>query len=139
MLKQNNELYVNRLSDSNCLGSISLNQASGCAQSCFTANALPNLETGGTYNSESTVKNVAAMMYLAGTDATASVLATFILAMIANPAVQSKAQLEIDAVVVLENLPDFSHRHELPYVAAIVKEVLRWGNAGPLGWLSIAL
>ncbi|KAF8214253.1 cytochrome P450 [Mycena galopus ATCC 62051] len=107
--------------------------ASGSAKSCFTVNALRHLESIPTYYQESTVQNVAAMMYLAGTDSLIAVLSTFILAMVANPDAQKKAQLEIDSVVGRGNLPDFNDEEGMPYVAALVKEVLRWKSVGPLG------
>ncbi|KAJ7200682.1 cytochrome P450 [Mycena haematopus] len=105
---------------------------SGCAQSSFTANALRNGDLAGTqYYDERTVKNVAAMMYMGGTETTFSVLSTFILAMLANPDAQRTAQIEIDSVVRHGDLPDFSDKQEMPYVAALVKELLRWRNATP--------
>ncbi|KAF7378306.1 Cytochrome P450 [Mycena sanguinolenta] len=107
--------------------------ASGSAQSCFTVNALRDLQSGRAYYQEDTVKNVAAMMYLGGADTTVSVLSTFILAMIANPGAQKKAQQEIDAVVGQGNLPDFEDEVAMPYVSALVKEVFRWKNPGPIG------
>ncbi|KAJ7862183.1 cytochrome P450 [Mycena leptocephala] len=106
---------------------------SGASQSCFTVNALRDLESGGQSFEESTVKDVAAIMYAAGADTTVSALSTFILAMLANPEAQRKAQREIDSVVGLGNLPDFSDEEGMPYVAAIVKEVLRWKNVTPFG------
>jgi cytochrome P450 len=47
----------------------------------------------------------------------------FFLAMALNPAVQAKAQAEIDAVVGSDRLPTFADRENLPYVDALVKEV----------------
>ncbi|KAF8145740.1 cytochrome P450 [Mycena galopus ATCC 62051] len=107
--------------------------ASGEAMSCFTSKALCDLESGGKHFSESTVKNVAAAMYAAGAHTTVSARSTFILAMLANPDAQKKAQLEIDSVVGRGNLPDFSDKQAMPYVAALIKEVLRWGNVLPFG------
>ncbi|KAJ7810955.1 cytochrome P450 [Mycena olivaceomarginata] len=107
--------------------------ASGEATSCFTSKALRDLESGGKHFQESTVKNVAAAMYAAGAHTTVSALSTFILAMLANPEAQRKAQLEIDSVVGRGNLPDFSDKQAMPYVAALIKEVLRWGNVLPFG------
>ena len=43
-----------------------------------------------------------------------------------HPEIQNKAQAEIDAVIGRERLPDFGDRDSLPYVSAIVKEILRW-------------
>ncbi|KAJ7880112.1 cytochrome P450 [Mycena leptocephala] len=106
---------------------------SGEVTSCFTSKALRDLESGGKHFQESTVKNVAAAMYAAGAHTTVSALSSFILAMLANPDAQKKAQLEIDSVVGRGNLPDFSDKQAMPYVAALIKEVLRWGNVLPFG------
>ena len=55
------------------------------------------------------------------------------LAMIAFPEVQRRAQAEIDAVVGLSRLPTFSDAPRLPYVRAVVKEIIRWRPALALG------
>ena len=60
-------------------------------------------------------------------------MGAFFLAMALYPEVQKKAQQELDAVVGSERLPDFSDRPSLPYVNAIVKELLRWHPATPMG------
>ena len=49
------------------------------------------------------------------------------------PDVQKKAQAEIDAVVGNDRLPSFSDRTQLPYIEALVMEVLRWHVVAPLG------
>lgn len=46
--------------------------------------------------------------------------------MILNPDIQTKAQAEIDQVLGNGRLPDFSDLDSLPYVTAIMKEVLRY-------------
>lgn len=48
-----------------------------------------------------------------------------ILAMVAYPEVVPKAQKELDAVVG-DRLPQFEDMPNLPYIRAMVKEVLRW-------------
>ncbi|KAJ7448628.1 cytochrome P450 [Mycena galericulata] len=106
--------------------------ALGGTPTSFTANALRNLQTEDQYYQEDSVKNVAATMYVAGADTTVSALSTFFLAMLANPDAQKKAQIEIDSVVEQGNLPDFSDEEAMPYIAALVKEVLRWRNVTPL-------
>jgi cytochrome P450 len=58
---------------------------------------------------------------------------TFILAMTQYPEVQRKAQAEIDRVVGNSRLPDYSDQDKLPYVDAVLKEVLRWHPVAPLG------
>lgn len=49
------------------------------------------------------------------------------------PEVQKKAQTEIDAVVGPNRLPAFEDRSSLPYISAVVKELLRWHVVAPLG------
>jgi cytochrome P450 len=53
--------------------------------------------------------------------------------MILHPEVQRKAQAEIDQIVGNSRLPEFSDQDALPYVQAILKEVLRWHPVLPLG------
>lgn len=61
-------------------------------------------------------------------------ISSFFLAMAMNPLVQKKAQAEIDAVCDTQSrLPSFNDKSSLPYVEALVLEVLRWGAITPLG------
>jgi len=53
--------------------------------------------------------------------------------MVLYPDVMRKAQHEIDVVVGSGRLPTFADTLNLPYVRAIVMEVLRWRPAAPLG------
>lgn len=52
-----------------------------------------------------------------------------------HPDIQSQAQHEIDSVIGSdwERLPTFADRSSLPFVNAIVLELLRWNPAVPLG------
>ncbi|KAJ6553092.1 cytochrome P450 [Mycena capillaripes] len=75
---------------------------------------------------------MARSLYTAGTGTTVSVIGTFVIAMLSNPEAQRKAQMEIDAVVGKSRLPDFNDEESLPYVSAVVKEVLRWINPTPI-------
>ena len=56
---------------------------------------------------------------------TVSALGSFFLAMLLYPDIQRKAQAEVDRVVGRDRLPEFSDEPSLPYVTALVKEVLR--------------
>lgn len=47
--------------------------------------------------------------------------------------VQKNAQVEIDRVVGPDRLPSLADRQDLPYVTAIVTEVLRWNSVAPTG------
>ena len=91
--------------------------------------------------------------YVGGADTTVSAEYAFFLAMVLNPRhgrfisylscnahlsiviseVQKKAQAEIDAVVGNDRLPTLSDRSHLPYINAVVTEVLRWNSVAPLG------
>ncbi|KAJ7483474.1 cytochrome P450 [Mycena latifolia] len=110
------------------------NIASGNAPYSFTASALRTLEDCENKEyQEQVIKSTAGTMYIAGADSTVSALGTFILAMLCNPEAQLKAQAEIDSVVQKGHLPDFGDEASLPYVSAVVKEVLRWRPVTPIG------
>lgn len=79
------------------------------------------------------IKWSAGAMYIAGGDTVTSSLTTFLLAMTLYPDVQRKAQEEIDRVIGSNRLPRFEDRENLPYLNALVKEVLRWRPVAPLG------
>ena len=49
------------------------------------------------------------------------------------PEVQEKARAELDAIIGQERLPEFSDQDSLPYVCAIIKELLRWRSVVPFG------
>ena len=49
------------------------------------------------------------------------------------PDIQRKAQEEIDKVVGKDRLPTFADRENLPYVDAVINEVLRLNPVAPLG------
>ena len=53
--------------------------------------------------------------------------------MVLHPDKMRLAQAQIDAVVGRERLPTYADRANLPYVDAMVKEVLRWRPVGPMG------
>ncbi|KAH9035787.1 cytochrome P450 [Lactarius pseudohatsudake] len=76
---------------------------------------------------------VAGTMYAAGADTTSAALAWWMLAMVTYPGVQKRAQAELDAVVGRSRTPRFADFHDLPYIRAMVKEVLRWRPLGPVG------
>lgn len=57
----------------------------------------------------------------------------FLLAMVLHGDVQRRAQAEIDEAVGRGRLPEFADRPKLPYIEAIIREVLRWRPVGPMG------
>lgn len=64
---------------------------------------------------------------------TVSGLNTLILMLVLFPDVQERAHAEIDRVIGPDRLPEFSDEGNLPYIAAIVKEILRWAAFMPFG------
>jgi hypothetical protein len=58
---------------------------------------------------------------------------TFMLAMLLFPETQAKAQKEIDSVTGGNRLPTMEDAAQLPYVDRLIREVLRWQPAAPLG------
>ncbi|TFY80703.1 hypothetical protein EWM64_g3308 [Hericium alpestre] len=79
------------------------------------------------------IKYVASSIMGAGADTTVGVVSAFFLAMTLYPDVQRRAQAELDAVVGNDRLPSFEDRERLPYLDALVKEVLRWNPILPQG------
>ena len=53
--------------------------------------------------------------------------------MLTYPETQARAQAELDAVVGRSRPPTFADYPHLPYIRAMVKEVLRWRPVAPLG------
>ncbi|KAJ7106249.1 cytochrome P450 [Mycena epipterygia] len=104
----------------------------GIAPRSFTSDALDTLQQSNrVYYGEEHIRTSAGSMYAAGADTTVSALSTFFLAMLANPEAQRTAQAEIDAVTGGKYLPNFDDEASMPYVTALIKEVLRWKNVTP--------
>lgn len=77
-------------------------------------------------------RDAAAAACIAGANTTISAMQAFFLLMVHHPEVQAKAQAELDEVVGQDRLPTFSDQPFLPYVEAIVSEILRWHVVTPL-------
>ena len=69
----------------------------------------------------------------AGAETTSSAMAWFMFAIVLHPDVQKRAQAELDTVVGRSRPPSFSDFEDLPYIRALVKEVLRWHTVDPVG------
>ncbi|VDB83464.1 unnamed protein product [Peniophora sp. CBMAI 1063] len=74
---------------------------------------------------------LAASLYEAGADTTRAVLSWWTLTMLAYPHTQRKAQDELDAIIGRSRVPTFADLPNLPYVCAIVKEIMRWRPVTP--------
>jgi hypothetical protein len=60
-------------------------------------------------------------------------MTTLFYVMTMNPHVLKKAQAELDAVIGTDRLPQMSDLGALPYINAVIKEILRWSPPVPLG------
>ncbi len=70
---------------------------------------------------------------------TVSVVLSFILVMVHYPEVQARAREEIDSFTGGSRIPDFGDRSSLPYIDALILELLRWAPPTPLGQPTISL
>lgn len=52
--------------------------------------------------------------------------------MVQHPNVQAKAQAELDAIIGKGQLPTFGIEASLPYLAAVLKECMRWQPVAPI-------
>nr|XP_020016190.1 cytochrome P450 2J2-like [Castor canadensis] len=71
-------------------------------------------------------------LFFAGTETTSTTLRWGLLYMGLYPEVQEKVQAEIDSVIGQEKLPSLVDRASMPYINAVIHEVLRMGNILPL-------
>ncbi|EIW58805.1 cytochrome P450 [Trametes versicolor FP-101664 SS1] len=94
---------------------------------------MPPSETNAPGKMEEMLRGAAAAAYGGSADTTHAAAHVFFLAMALHKDVQEKAQSELDSVVGPDRLPTFADRESLPYIAALVKEVLRWHVIAPIG------
>ncbi|WOL13152.1 geraniol 8-hydroxylase-like [Canna indica] len=90
---------------------------------------------GGDGKTPFTMTNVKALlmdMVVGGTDTTSNMLEWALAEMIQKPNILRKAQAEVDEVVGKDTIIEESHATKLPYLAMIIKEVLRLHPALPL-------
>uniref|UniRef100_P9WEI7 Cytochrome P450 monooxygenase claR n=1 Tax=Ampulloclitocybe clavipes TaxID=56467 RepID=CLAR_AMPCV len=102
----------------------------GTALPSFTSRML---ERGLDEKDDEVVRWAANSLYGGGTDTVVASLSAFFLTMVLYPEVQKKAQKEIDTVIGTDRLPTLDDRSRLPYIEAVLKEVLRWHPIGPMG------
>jgi cytochrome P450 len=76
---------------------------------------------------------IPASLFGAGSDTTASTLCTAFLALVTHPETLHAAHSELDIVVGTDRSPTFEDEAALPYIRALVKEVLRWRPVAVLG------
>ncbi|KAI3322745.1 cytochrome P450 2D18 [Xylariaceae sp. AK1471] len=69
-----------------------------------------------------------------GTDTMATLLLTLCQAMALNPHVQEEVHTHIDSVIDEGRMPSWNDYERLPYVAMVVKELMRWRPPAPAGF-----
>ncbi|KAJ3555937.1 hypothetical protein NM688_g2303 [Phlebia brevispora] len=83
--------------------------------------------------SERAARDATGVAYAAAVDTQYGVMLHFFLAMVAYPDVQKRAQEDLDFFVGPGRLPTFEDSASLPFIQAILLEVLRWHPIVPLG------
>ncbi|KAH9476428.1 Cytochrome P450 monooxygenase [Psilocybe cubensis] len=83
--------------------------------------------------SRETVAYTGGVLLDAGTETLATTMLSLILCLMKSPAVLKKAQNEIDELIGSKRLPVANDIEELPYIQAIIKEVLRFRPSIPTG------
>ncbi|KAL0580687.1 hypothetical protein V5O48_001328 [Marasmius crinis-equi] len=102
-------------------------------EKCFVSSKLEELDGSDDTNEMAEIKSASAAIFSGGEDTSYASLSYFCLAMLLHPECQQRAYDEITSVVGPNTLPDLHDRESLPYVEAVVQEVLRWGVVAPLG------
>jgi len=106
--------------------------ANGTAETSVISQLLQN-ESSLTAEDITDIKRLGDALFGAGSDTSAGILYAFFKAMVLYPDVQAKAQAEIDAAIGDGRLPNLEDRPNLPYVSALVSEMLRWHVIVPAG------
>jgi cytochrome P450 len=101
---------------------------SGTAPDCFVKDfylSNPEKEEARGIDAE-TAAYTAGSMVEAGSESTSTAINTFLLACLLYPHVVKPAQEELDRVVGKDRIPSFADEPNLPYIAALARETLRW-------------
>ncbi|KAI0077633.1 cytochrome P450 [Panus rudis PR-1116 ss-1] len=107
----------------------------GTAEPCFVTVLLDGIDPSQDIQRQETlIRDTVGTMYGAGAHSTSSSLKTFMLAMMLFPEVQRHAQDEIDRVTGGSRLPTMDDRKDLPYIEALLTEILRWNSVTPSGF-----
>ncbi|OAQ70667.2 cytochrome P450 [Pochonia chlamydosporia 170] len=104
------------------------------SRNCFLDRVLDQEDSGKLSLNRHAVYFLCGTLMEGGSDTTSSIIVAFIHAMTKWPSVMKKAQAEIDAVIGEDRSPTWEDYAQLPYVAACVKETMRWRPVVPLGF-----
>ncbi|KAF5335041.1 hypothetical protein D9758_017439 [Tetrapyrgos nigripes] len=112
-------------------GNVKRSMFSGKAVTSVASTLIENEKKYGLSDREATW--CLATNYVAGAETSSSTMAWFIMSMVLNPKIQKRGQEELDGVVGRDHLPKLADIPRLPYIQALVKEILRWRPIAPLG------
>ncbi|KAI0727629.1 cytochrome P450 [Fomitopsis betulina] len=104
---------------------------SGTPSTSFMGNLYGN-PRGGMDLDEAQFKFIAVTMSAGGMLPLTSSTLGFLLAMALFPAIQQRAQAELDHVLGGSRLPALADRPALPYISALILELYRWAPIAPL-------
>ncbi|KAH7099893.1 cytochrome P450 [Auriculariales sp. MPI-PUGE-AT-0066] len=110
--------------------------AAGTAQPSFALDVLSDMDLA---VDEDPIRVVLGNLYIAGSDTIIATLSWFLLAMSLFPDAQRRAQAEIDEVIAGERLPHLADRPNLPYLDALLKEIVRWNAVTNIALPHVAL
>ncbi|GJE96472.1 cytochrome P450 [Phanerochaete sordida] len=107
--------------------------ATGKSKPCVVSELISSLPAqSDSSDAEEIIMEFAGTAY-GGADTVVYALTLFVLAMILHPEAQARVQEELDRVVGRDRLPELADREDLPYLEALIKELLRWHPIGPTG------
>lgn len=72
-------------------------------------------------------------LFFAGSETIVTTLCWALIFLIRNPRVQAKCHAELDQVIGRDRNPRLGDRERLPYIEAVIAEVLRLGDTTPVG------
>ncbi|OCH92747.1 cytochrome P450 [Obba rivulosa] len=113
------------------LDDVKSRMADGTVPDCLTTQTVAAKDKNGMSDLE--IAYTVSSPFGAGIETTAGTLSVFFLAMLHYPDVMRKAQAEVDVVVGFDRMPEFDDQPRLPYVNALINEVLRWRPIAVLG------
>ncbi|XP_030056904.1 vitamin D 25-hydroxylase isoform X2 [Microcaecilia unicolor] len=89
-------------------------------------------DPGASFSTENLIFSVGELI-IAGTETTTNVLRWAVLFMALYPNIQGQVQKEIDLVVEPNRQPSLEEKSRMPYLEAVLHEILRFCNVVPLG------